>query len=71
MDLTVDRFEGDIAVCETEDGGHIEIPREKLSEDIREGEMITERGGVYVLLKSKTQARRKRLSAVLKELMKE
>ena len=39
MKLTVERFEGDIAVCET-DSGFIDIPRDRLPSDCREGDIV-------------------------------
>ncbi|MDR1703887.1 MAG: DUF3006 domain-containing protein [Clostridiales bacterium] len=40
MKYIVDRFEGDIAVCETEDGSRREIIRSLLPEGAREGSAV-------------------------------
>ena len=71
MRLIIDRFEGDIAVCETNDGGHVDIARALLPHDIQEGEVIEENDGIYVALPSETEARRQRIRKMLKSLMPE
>ena len=71
MKLIIDRFEGDIAVCETDDGGHVDIARELLPDGILEGVAIEEAGGRYVVLTEETEARRRRLRNMLKSLIKE
>lgn len=38
--VTIDRFEGDIAVCEREDCTMIDIPRSKLPKGIRVGNVL-------------------------------
>jgi pyruvate kinase len=46
MKVVVDRFEGEIAVCETEERKMINIERSKLPDDVCEGDslMITDEG---------------------------
>ncbi len=46
--LIVDRFEGDYAVCETEDRNIINIPKTELPDNIREGNSIyLDKNGKY------------------------
>ncbi|MGB4589404.1 MAG: DUF3006 domain-containing protein [Clostridiaceae bacterium] len=40
MRLTVDRFEGEYAVCEMENGEFVDIPRKALPEGIAEGSRL-------------------------------
>lgn len=41
MRLTVDRFEGDYAICELENGEFVDIPRKALPEGITEGSKLS------------------------------
>ena len=41
MRLTVDRFEGDYAICELESGEFVDIPRKALPEGIMEGSKLS------------------------------
>lgn len=71
MKLIIDRFEGDIAICETEDGGNIDVARKLIPDDVHEGEVIEEINGVYTALPKETEARRQRIRNMLESLMKE
>lgn len=71
MKLIIDRFEGDTAVCETEDGEHIDISRFLLPDDVHDGEVIEEKDGIYTALPEETKACRQRIRNMLKGLMKE
>ena len=71
MRLIIDRFEGDIAVCEKEDGGHIDIPKSLLPNGVHEGEAVEEKDGSYSVLFEETAARRKEIRNLLKGLIKE
>lgn len=71
MDLIIDRFEGDIAVCEAPDGTHTDIPREKLPAGAAEGSVIAvSDDGSFMLDTAETESRRKRLAGLLNDLMK-
>lgn len=70
MKLIIDRFEGRIAVCETESGGYVDIPREMLPQNVREGSVVIENSGVYEEASDETASRRKRISELLNGLMK-
>ena len=59
--LTVDRFEGDIAVCETSDGGHVDIPKSSLPESVRE----------YAADRKETESRRKRILSLKNLIIKD
>lgn len=71
MKLIVDRFEGNVAVCETPELGHIEILREKMPSGVREGDVIQEQDGVYAVLAEETEKRREKMREKLKGLIKE
>ena len=40
MKITIDRFEGDFAVAETENGEFVDFPKKLLPSDCREGDVI-------------------------------
>lgn len=68
MKLTVERFEGDIAVCET-DSGFIDIPRDKLPSDCREGDIVEKTDEGFKILRDETKSRRDKMRELLKRLM--
>ena len=63
MQCIIDRIEGDVAVCEREDGSHIEIPRLCLPDGAREGSVLAWTGDAWVLDLQAESERRKRLFA--------
>lgn len=66
--LTIDRFEGDLAVCETEDEEYIHIPRSQLPDEAIEGSIIFEHLGFYKLDKDATAARRASMADKMRAL---
>jgi len=49
QELVIDRFEGNIAICEDRrTGKKIEILKEDLEEGLKEGDIIKEKNGKYV-----------------------
>lgn len=58
--IIIDRFEGEFAVCET-DGGMVDIKRSLLPGDAREGSVINEKDGRYVIDTATENARKSRL----------
>lgn len=56
QELTVDRFEGDYAVCEDRHTGKMyNIEKNKLPEDIKEGNVLKFENGKYVRDEAKEQ----------------
>ncbi len=47
MKYTVDRVEGEYAVCQAEDRSMVHIPLKRLWPGIEEGDRISEENGVY------------------------
>lgn len=47
--LIIDRFEGDLAVCEREDGTMVNIERSMMPETATEGSVLTLASGKYEL----------------------
>lgn len=65
--IIIDRFEGEFAVCES-DGGMIDIKRSLLPDDAREGSVITQKNGKYVIDADAENARKSRLFDMQNEL---
>ena len=61
MQYIVDRIEGNLAVCEREDGGFEDIPLDQLPKGIREGNVLNCENGAWVLDLKAEKERRKRL----------
>ncbi|WP_037294100.1 DUF3006 domain-containing protein [Ruminococcus flavefaciens] len=66
--MIIDRFEGDTAVIETENG-IISLPRTKLPAEAREGDILIRENGSYIINKEATVKRRRKMSRKLRELL--
>lgn len=65
----VDRFEGDFAVLEKEDGGTVDVKRELL-EGACEGDAVIFENGEYIIDAVETQMRRKNIEEKMRKLFK-
>lgn len=70
MRMIIDRFEGDIAVVETENG-NIDIPRGDIPPNAKEGDILTKTSDGYEIAVEETSKRRKKLLEMMKRLTKE
>ncbi|MDR4947806.1 DUF3006 domain-containing protein [Neobacillus cucumis] len=68
MRVIVDRFEGDLAVCEKEDKSMIDIPRKELPEEIQVGNVLIIEKGQTRLDQEETQNRKERIDKLAKDL---
>ena len=66
--LTIDRFEGDFAICQTKTGQIQTIQREKLPKGCHEGDAIELKNGVYV--QTDNSLRRKEMKEKMEKLFK-
>ncbi len=57
--LIIDRFEGDFAVCEQEDKKFINILKNKLPQEAKEGFCLIDNDGVYTIDYERYQQRKK------------
>lgn len=55
--IIIDRFEGETAVLETDDG-MLDVSRRELPENAREGDVLSVKCGVYYVDAEATEARR-------------
>ena len=63
MQYIIDRIEGDLAVCEREDGSPEHIPMRELPEGAREGSVLVFAEGLWALDLQAEKERRARLFA--------
>lgn len=68
--IIIDRFEGDLAVLET-DSGMIQAARSLLPENAQEGDILTQTADGYAVDAEATQARREKLLARMKRIKKQ
>ena len=68
MEYYVDRIEADEAVCETTDGETLRLPLIALPEGAREGSVLREEEGVFILDDTAAEARRATLFALQEAL---
>jgi len=66
--LSIDRFEGDWAICETEAGTMLRLPREKLPAQAKEGDFLRECGSGYQLDAEARAAAEQRNAEALRRL---
>jgi hypothetical protein len=69
--LVVDRFEGAMAICERPDRSTFAIPRERLPEETKEGDVLIEDSGRIDLDLEATRERRAEIERKTKGLWKE
>ncbi|MCL2530748.1 MAG: DUF3006 domain-containing protein [Oscillospiraceae bacterium] len=66
--LIVDRIVDDLAVCECDDGSYVDIQLAALPAGVREGSVLVQVDGTWVLDLATEQARRAKLHAQADEL---
>ncbi len=68
MKVIIDRFEGDLAVCERPDRTMLNIPRSSIPAKAKEGDVLIIRGDHIRLDSSETARRRKAIEEKMKKL---
>ena len=58
MKITIDRFEGEYAVCEVEAGKFIDIPKADIPKGAKEGDILSKADNGYRIEKSETEAKK-------------
>lgn len=66
--FVIDRFEGDLAVLEEESGAMRDIPRARLPQDVRQGDVLIEQNGSLHVDTAETQRRAAQAKADLQAL---
>lgn len=70
MKVTIDRFEGNFAVCEKADRTMINIPKEKIPAEAKEGDILTIEGDEIKLDADVTAKRKKDIDKLMNDLWK-
>lgn len=69
MDVIIDRFEGDFAVCEKQDDGEmIDIRRDQLPTNVQEGDYLTILGDQITIRPEKRDERAARIQKLMDQL---
>jgi len=68
MRLTIDSFEGDMAICEKEDRETIRIQKSRLPLAATEGDLIEWQGRSIRLLRKETKARRNEIERLMDDV---
>ncbi len=68
MRVTIDRFEGEFAVCEREDRTMINIPRSRLPRRAREGDILIIEGDSIKLDSAGTTRKKEAIEKLMKDL---
>lgn len=66
--LSVDRIEGNYAICEDDNGDMIELPLEKLPKSVQEGDCLVKSGEAYLIDAEETERRREENFRLMQDL---
>jgi hypothetical protein len=64
----LDRFEGEFAVLEAYDGGMRNIEKDRLPENIKEGDVLAEENGIFTMDAAATRERAEKINALMRGL---
>lgn len=70
MKFVIDRFEGNLAVCEDEHGKMVNINRNRLPNTAVEGDVLVPRLTGFVIEENETSKRKNSIQDLMKELWK-
>jgi hypothetical protein len=68
MKVTIDRFEGQYAVCEKQDRTMVDILKDKLPLGIKEGDVLNIEGEIITFDAAETEKRKKHIEALTEDL---
>lgn len=68
MKIIIDRFEGNFAVCETEEKKFIDIPKADIPEGAKEGDILSKTDKGYNIEKVETEAQREKIKTRMNNL---
>lgn len=68
MQITIDRFEGDYAVCEKENREMMDIPKSQLPLDAKEGDLLKKVSGEWILQPDIKKEREDRIQNLMNDL---
>jgi len=68
MKFVIDRFEGEFAVCEREDGTMINIPKDQIPEHACEGDVLSVKKHKIVMNEEETRKRKEEIEELTKDM---
>ena len=68
MKVSIDRFEGQYAICELEDGSTMEIEKDHLPQDAREGDILTINDDEITIDVEETESRKAKIAKLVNDL---
>lgn len=68
MKVVIDRFEGDYAVCEKENREMIDIKRDCIPKESKEGDVLDIEGDKIIIDVKETEKRKKEIEELTKDL---
>ena len=68
MEVIIDRFEGDFAICEKINREMIDIHKEKIPPNAKEGDVLTISGDTITINREKRKEREERIQNLMNEL---
>ncbi len=68
MKIIIDRFEGEYAVCETEEKMFIDIPKTDIPEEAKEGDILSKMDTGYRIEKTETEEKREEIKKRMNNL---
>jgi len=68
LKLIVDRFEGNYAVCEKEDGTIMNLGKDRLPKGVKEGDVLILEGKSIVIDNNATLERKKYIEELMKDM---
>jgi hypothetical protein len=70
MKVTIDRFEGEFAVCEQEDRTMVNILKDNIPQEAKEGDILVIEGDSISIDVKGTAERKKRINRVMDDIWK-
>lgn len=67
----VDRFEGDYAILEMENSNLINVNKNDIIGEVKEGDILIKKDNIYYIDKEKTEFRKKKINDMMKGLWEE
>ena len=64
----VDRFEDDYAILETESSTLINVNKNDIIGEVKEGDLLVKKNNIYYIDKEKTKLRKKKINDIMKGL---
>ena len=71
QEYIVDRFEGDYAILETENSTLINVNKNDIIGEVKEGDILVKKDSIYYIDKEKTDTRKIEINDIMKGLWEE